>query len=108
MYILFGSIWCSRILLFRRCHFGGNSYKFMVESNVQSIADLVDYVHTMLNQRFTFKKVVEALNIKDPRQFKRLLTKALHYKFKVYGSFSVEELSYRIQAILSIDEHFIH
>jgi hypothetical protein len=77
----------------------------MAELDIQPVVDLVDYVHTMLNQGLTFKKVAEALNIKDPRQLKRLMTKALGYKFKVYGSFTVEELSDRIQAILPIGEH---
>ena len=37
----------------------------MAKSDVQSIADLVDFVNTILNQRLTFKKVAEALKIKD-------------------------------------------
>ena len=92
-------------MVFKKSCFGGNSDELMVESDVQSIADLVDYVHTMLNQGLTFKIVAKSFNINDSKELKELLTKALDYNFKVYSSINVEELFDKIEVILPIDEH---
>ena len=60
----------------------------MVESNVEPIAELVDYVEAMLNEGTQFKEIAWSLSISDPRQLKRMITKALEYKFRVHHSFT--------------------
>lgn len=67
--------------------------------------DLVDYVHSMLSERVPLKRIAAALNISDPRRLKRLMTKALGRKFRVFDKFTIEELSNKIQALLPIQEH---
>jgi hypothetical protein len=77
----------------------------MANQDVELLVDLVDYVHSMLCKRVTFKKNSEALNISDPRQLKRLLTKALGNKFRIFDNFTIEELSDRIQTLFPVREH---
>lgn len=67
--------------------------------------DLVNYVHNMLAEGVTFKKISEALNILDPRRLKRLMSKALGREFKVFDNSTVEEVSNKIAALLPIREH---
>lgn len=77
----------------------------MAESNVEPTSEVVDYVQTMLNEGTRFKKIAESLNIHDPRQLKRMMTKALGYKFRVHHRFTTEEMSNTIQSTLPITEH---
>lgn len=77
----------------------------MANQDVELPVDLVDYVHSMLCERITFKKISKALIISDPRQLKRLLTKALGHKFRVFDNFTIEELFDRIQTLLPLREH---
>lgn len=67
--------------------------------------DLVDYVQSMLSERVPLKRIAAALNISDPRRLKRLMTKALGRKFRVFDKFTIEELSNKIEALLPIREH---
>lgn len=59
----------------------------------------------MLNQGTSFKRVAESLRISDPRQLKRMMTKELGYKFRVYHRFTTQEMSTTIQGALPISEH---
>ena len=77
----------------------------MVESNVEPTAELVDYVEAMLNEGTRFKEIAWSLSIFDPRQLKRMMTKALGYKFRVHHSFTTQEISNTIQGALPITEH---
>jgi hypothetical protein len=77
----------------------------MANQDVELPLDLVDYVHSMLCERVTFIKNSEALNIYDPRRLKRLLTKALGHKFRVFDNFTIEELSDQIQTLLLVREY---
>ena len=77
----------------------------MADENVElPRADLVDYVHNM-NEGTSFKRIVESLRISDPRQLKRMMTKALGYDFHVYHHFTTKEMSTTIQGALPIIEH---
>jgi len=77
----------------------------MAESNVEPAIDLVVYVQSMLREGTRFKKIAESLNIHDPRNLKRMMTKALGYKFRVYHKFITEEMSSKIQDALPIQEN---
>ena len=68
-------------------------------------ADLVEYVNTMLKEGTPFKKIARSLQIADPRQVKRMLSKALGYKFQVYHHFTTLEMSNTIEGALPIREH---
>ena len=59
----------------------------------------------MLSERILLKRIAMALNISDSRMLKRLMTKALGQKFRVFDKFTIEELSNKIQAFLPIREH---
>ena len=72
---------------------------------MELLVDLVDYVQSMLSERVPLKRIAAALNISDPRRLKRLMTKALGRKFRVFDKFTIEELSNKIQAVLPIREH---
>ena len=67
--------------------------------------DLVDYVHNMLAKGVPLKRISEALNISDPRRLKRLMLKALGRRFRVFDSFTVDEVSEKIEALIPIREH---
>ena len=60
-----------------------NFYKVhgMDDKNVEPRANLIDYVHNMLNEETSFKWIVESLRISDLKQLKRMMTKALGYEF---------------------------
>jgi hypothetical protein len=78
----------------------------MADQNfAQPRADLVEYVNTMLNEGTPFKRIAESLNISDPRQLKRMMSKALGYKFRVYHRFTTLEMSNTIEGALPIREH---
>ena len=68
-------------------------------------ADLVEYVNTMSNEGTPFKQIARSLQIADPRQLKRMLSKALGYKFQVYHHFTTLEMSNTIEGALPIREH---
>jgi hypothetical protein len=68
-------------------------------------ADLVQYVNIMLNEGTPFKQIAESLNISDSRQLKRMMSKAMGYKFRVYHRFTTTEMSNTIDAALPIREH---
>ena len=78
----------------------------MADENVElPRTDLVDYVHNMLNEGTSIKRIAESLRISDPRQLKQMMTKALGYEFRVYHCFTTEEMSTTIQGALPITEH---
>ena len=62
--------------------------------------DLVEYVHNMLAEGVPFKRISEALSISDPRRLKRLMSKALGQKFRVFDNSIVEEVSNKIDALV--------
>ena len=66
---------------------------------------LVEYVHNMLAEGVPFKRISEALSISDPRRLKRLMSKALGWKFRVFNNSIVEEVSNKIDALVPIWEH---
>jgi hypothetical protein len=68
-------------------------------------ADLVQYVNTMLNEGTPFKQIAESLNISDSRQLKRMMSKAMGYKFRVYHRFTTSKMLNTIDAALPIREH---
>lgn len=67
--------------------------------------DLVNYVHNTLAKGVPLKRISEALNISDPRPLKRLMSKALGRRFRVFDSFTVDEVSEKIEALIPIREH---
>jgi hypothetical protein len=67
--------------------------------------DLVGYVHNMLAEGVPLKRIYEALNISDPRRLKRLMSKALGRRFRVFDSSTVDEVSEKIEAFIPIREH---
>ena len=78
----------------------------MAHENVEPPkADLVEYVENMLNEGVSFKQIAESLSISDPRQLKRMLTKASGHEFRVYHRFTTEEMSSTIRSSLPIAEH---
>ena len=68
--------------------------------------DLVEYVQNMLNKETTFKKITQLLRISDPRQLKRMMTKALGYEFRVYHRFIIEEVI-ATKGTYEIDYHLL-
>lgn len=68
-------------------------------------ADLVQYVNTMLNEGTPFKQIAESLNISDSRQLKRMMSKAMGYKFRVYHRFTISKMLNTIDAALPIREY---
>lgn len=75
------------------CVYWGLAKSHMAKPNVEPTTKLVDYVQTMLNEGTRFKQIAESLNIHDPRELKRMMTKALGYKFRVHHHFTTEEMS---------------
>lgn len=69
------------------------------------MADLVQYVNTMLNEGTPFKLIAESLNISDSRQLKRMMSKVMGYKFRVYHRFTTSAMSNTIEPALPIREH---
>jgi hypothetical protein len=59
----------------------------------------------MLNEGTPFKRIAESLNISDLRQLKRMMSKAMGYKIRVYHRFTTSEMSNTIEAALPIREH---
>jgi hypothetical protein len=74
----------------------------MGDQDLQPYVDLVKYMHHLLCERITVKKIAKALKIFDTKQLKRLLTKAVGHKFFVFHLFTVDELSNKIQAPIPI------
>ena len=72
---------------------------------VLSRAHLVEYVNKMLNEWTPFKQIARSLEIADPRQLKRMLSKALGYKIQVYHHFTTSEMSNTIKGALPNREH---
>ena len=74
-------------------------------ASMEQPVDLVEYVHNMLAEGISFKRISEALSISDPRRLKRFMSKALGQKFRVFDNSIVEEVSNKIDALVPIREH---
>ena len=59
----------------------------------------------MLNEETPFKQIAKSLNISDSWQLKRMMSKAMGYKFRVYHRFTTSEMSNTIDVALPIREH---
>jgi hypothetical protein len=68
----------------------------MGDWDLQPYVKLVKYMHHMLCEGVTLKKIANALKIFDTKQFKRLLTKALGHNFCGFHLFIMDGLSDKI------------